>query len=351
MLTLDRYLIRKLFIACAINMFLIIGLLWLIVAMRYFELLSQTNMSIVMFVKLITLGMFNSTTILFALSCLFATLMVGYQLHNDREIAAMESIGASRWQIVKPFMMFAFFMFAIANYNNHFLVPQYKKEFTQLRNQIKHEYLGLWLEQGVFNHKQLKGRTLYIDERVDYNSVRGIFIHDTTDNKHAVTLTAESALIQDTSEGPIFILQNGTHHLQDLVKNITTISQFKAFTLSLPHHGKSPYQSDNDIAAINSYQLLIANKFVNSYNVIWQRFLWAFNCIANILLVIIPIVLQHYERKQKLKTQLKPLFIGSINIMALSMVINMNNLQYTTTAPLIYFIFNILFMIFYLRKL
>jgi len=210
-----RYILRQLIVSLVLGTSALMVLLWLIHSLRFFDAFINKGLSVAAFLKLTILLMPGFLTFFLPIALFGVILFVYNRMTLDRELMVLQSAGMSRWRIGAPALILAGVLSVFGFYLTMVAVPRLERDFNELRFEIRHEITKLALTEGAFTEVDAN-RTIYVRNSTEQGDLEGIIIHDTSDPKADVTITAQrGALIYD-QDRPKVVMINGVRQERNL---------------------------------------------------------------------------------------------------------------------------------------
>jgi lipopolysaccharide export system permease protein len=311
---IDKYIFAKVGKIFLFTLSILTMLVWLAFSLRFIELITTKGLSIWVFFKLTMLLILPMMFILIPLSGLFAAIIAINGLIHDREIIVLKSCGYSDSQILRPIFTFGVGISLFTLIVSAYLMPLSYKEFKDMQNFFRNKYVSLLLEDGVFNN-QLSDRIIYIEERVDKQHLKGIFIYDRKNRDKAISIVAESGEVTFTSLGPKFVLYNGTYQEESKNSKKINFTAFNSYHFDLitetDDEAKREIYDYNEITlpALISLAKENANLEPGLIGQINHRLIWPFYALILSLVGASTLLKLRFSRRASLK---EPLIAGAI---------------------------------------
>jgi lipopolysaccharide export system permease protein len=207
------------------------SIIWLTQALRFIDFIVRRGISFTHFLELTLLLIPSLMLFILPFALLCSILIVYYRLMMDSELLVLSGAGLSRFQIATPAIAVATGVTALSYAISLYLLPVSYHEFKNLQTFMRDNYATLLLQEDVFN-SPVDGLTVYIHDRDKDGTMRGIIVHDSREeNKPPVTMMAEEGRLEETPQGPRFLLRNGNR--QEVEKNKLSFLDFEQYTLDL----------------------------------------------------------------------------------------------------------------------
>ena len=184
------------------------------------------------FIYLTTMMLPSLLGFMLPIALAISTLYTYHKLLADSELVVLKSAGLSRWQLAKPAVMFAIGIVVLGYVISLYLLPVSYRQYKDMQAFARDNYAALLLQEGVFNNP-VPGLTVFIRERNDDGTLRGILVHDNRDPDAPVTMMAEEGQLVKTPRGPSFILKNGNRQEIDHQEEQLSFLGFDDYVLDI----------------------------------------------------------------------------------------------------------------------
>lgn len=324
----------------------VIIIFWLTQSLRLIELIAVKGISVTDFLKITVLLLPPMLYIAVPIASYIATLVLFNSLHNDRELTILNNSGLSRWQIIKPIAKVAACITILHYLVSFYFLPHSYREFKDLQDYFKNQFVSLLLEEKVFN-TQSNNLTVYIDERINDTFFKGIFIYNNNNPQKPISIIAQSGHIIKTSKGPEFILYQGLHQEENKAANSTSSLIFEEYRFNIAPHANAPAVRFYDANEMYIDELL-QKKEDGTYNSEYlvnanQRISWPLYSLAFVLAVS-AFMVRGFDRRGLLSKNFISAIMGIVFI-GLSLLSNSLAMKNHHLIPLMYLNIVLLFLI------
>ena len=225
---IDLYIVRQALAASLIVIGSLTGIIWLSQSLRFVELIVNRGVPLETLVFLTMLLLPSWLSLVLPIAVFVSVLFVYNRMTGDREIVVLESSGFSPLRLARPALVLAAAATLVCYALSLWLIPVSYRAFKDLQYQIRHDYAGLILREGVFNsitdNVMLFVRTHRADGRIE-----GIIIHDERDKDEAVTYFARAGRLDITPDGPTLGLTSGTRQARDIGTRAVEFLSFDSY--------------------------------------------------------------------------------------------------------------------------
>lgn len=236
--TYTRYLIRLLLGPTLFVTLSLTGIIWLAQSLRFIDLIVNKGLSIATFLYFTLLMMPSLLGLILPLSLFIAVLYSYNKLLVESELVVLENVGLSKMQLARPALIVAAGITLLGYLISLWLQPASYREFKDMQSFIRNNYASLLLQEEVFN-TPIDGLTVYIRQKLQNGTLKGIFVHDGRDPEHRVTLMAEEGKLVQTPAGPRFILSQGNQQAVDPDRGQLSLLHFDRYSLDLSIYAKA----------------------------------------------------------------------------------------------------------------
>lgn len=229
---LNRYILRHLVIGTVIVTAVLAYILWLTQSLGFIELIINKGLTIGTWLELTLLLLPNVIVIILPIAVFLVVLFIYNKMTVDRELVVAQAAGVSRWGLALPAVIMAMGMTLCAYALTLHYGPESVRAFKELQWTVRNDVSQVLLREGMFNQVG-KGLTVYVRDRAEDGSLRGILVHDKRDRVKSLTLMAESGAIVPGPDGPRVMLVNGNR--QELTRGAGDLSMlyFDSYTVDL----------------------------------------------------------------------------------------------------------------------
>lgn len=153
----------------------------------------------------------------FPLAMLLASIMTFGSLGENYELVAMKSAGISLFRIMRPLIVIAALISALAFYVSNNILPKTNLKFTTLMVSVKQQRPELVLQEGVFTN-EIDGYSIKVGQKnKKTNVLYNLLIYDHTQNKTNESVTvADSGFLKITEDKQYMVLNlyNGINYTE-----------------------------------------------------------------------------------------------------------------------------------------
>ncbi len=245
---LGRYVFAQTFLLTLLITVILSLAVWLTQSLRFIDYVMTKGLSLLMFFKLSSFLLPSLVSTILPIAFLIAALFILSKLYSDSELVIMRALGLSNLQIMRSPLIAATIFLSILYAINLYIQPLATTNFKDLREDIRHNLTGQWLQPGVFT--AIEGITFYTKHKTRKGDMKGIFVYDARDSKNIATITAEVGQILETPKGLRFVLYRGSRQNIDGKTGKPSILNFDQYSVDVesPHESGPRHKKANELS-------------------------------------------------------------------------------------------------------
>ena len=206
---LTSYILKQLIVSFLLILLGMTTLVWLTQSLRMIDMIVTKGIPVSMFLEMTLLVLPNFMQILSPIALFAVILFIFSRMQADKEVMVMQAIGMSNKSIMKPAFILAVSLTIVGYLLTLSIIPASHRELGELKWRVRNDLSHLLLQEGQFN--TLNNRlTLYVKERAEDGSVKGVLAYDAKNPKNISVLIAEKGYIFQNAEGFDLVFQNGS---------------------------------------------------------------------------------------------------------------------------------------------
>jgi lipopolysaccharide export system permease protein len=218
------------------------SIVWLTQALRFVDFIVNRGVSAFTFMQLTLLLIPSLMFVVLPLAVFIAVLFVYNRMIGDSELIVLQSSGLSRFQLARPVFLIAIGATLFAYFIALYALPVTYRQFKEMQTYLRDNYASLLLQEEVFN-SPVKDLTVFVRERDSATGMlSGILVHDSRNPKKPVTMMAQRGQLQQTAQGPRFLLINGNR--QEMDKGRLSYLKFERYTVDLSFYSQEVASRD-----------------------------------------------------------------------------------------------------------
>lgn len=214
MTLIGRYVFRQLgqaFLLCLVTLLLII---WLTQILREFDVITAQGQSFGTFLTMTFLALPAFINVIAPVSLFIATLYTLNRLNSDSELVVLSAAGASRWQIIAPFLALAAIVALLVAAINISLMPRSLSMLRVLVTAARADLISHVIQPGRFSTPE-HGITFHIAARSPQGDLVGLLVDDRRSSEEHLTYVAERGRIVRNSAGSYLVMEQGSVQRQE----------------------------------------------------------------------------------------------------------------------------------------
>jgi lipopolysaccharide export system permease protein len=225
-----QYISRYLAGSALIVAFSLTSIVWLTQALRFVDFIVNRGVSVLTFLKLTALIVPSLLFVILPLTLFVAVIFIYNRLLGDSELVVLQAAGMSRLQLAKPALLVGVATTLFAYFISCYALPVTYRQFKDMQSFLRDNYASLLLQEEVFN-TPVEGLTVFVRERDAEGQLKGILVHDNSDQQRPVTMMAQRGQIQQTPKGPRFLLFQGNR--QEVKDGRLSFLKFDSYSIDL----------------------------------------------------------------------------------------------------------------------
>lgn len=205
---LSRYIIRQVAGALLLIILSLTGVVWIAVALRQIELVTNQGQNMVRFLGITALAIPTMMALIAPIALLIASIHVLNKLSGDSELIVMTAGGMNVWALMKPLGVLAVFVALAVAFVNHIVGPWSQVRLRDLTAEVRTDLMSSVLQPWRFTTPET-GLTLHIRDRSPSGELLGLMMHDARDPKQVITYLAEKGLLIKQGEAAYLRMDQG----------------------------------------------------------------------------------------------------------------------------------------------
>ncbi len=273
----SKYIAKQLVHATLLVTVSLTSIVWLMQALRYIDFIVNQGVSILLFLKL-TLMLVPFLLLTIIPPAFFCAVIFTYnKLQADSELVVMQSMGLDKWRLTMPALRVGLWFTLIAYFLALYLQPLSFRSFQDMKVFLRNNYVSILLQEGVFSNP-VNGLTVFIRERNDDGTLKGILVQDSRKQGSAVTMMADRGIMVQTPSGPRFLLEHGNR--QEMRKGKLSLLNYDSYTLDISLYTNAAQDATPSVESLFLPDLMRYDDKVSEqennrrYSEVHQRLLW-----------------------------------------------------------------------------
>lgn len=205
---LSRYILRQVAGALLLIILSLTGVVWIAVALRQIELVTNQGQNMMRFLGMTTLAIPTMMALIAPIALLIASIHVLNKLSGDSELIVMTAGGMNVWALMKPLGALALLVALAVAFVNHVVGPWSQVKLRDMTAEVRTDLMSSVLQPWRFTTPE-NGLTLHIRDRSATGELLGLMMHDSRDPKQVVTYLSEKGLIIKQGEAAYLRMDQG----------------------------------------------------------------------------------------------------------------------------------------------
>jgi lipopolysaccharide export system permease protein len=337
----EHYFINKIVGPFLLITLAVTGIAWLSQSLKFIDFIVNKGLSIGDFLYLSTLILPSLFWIIVPAGTFISIIYTYNKLANDSELVIFRNAGVDNKSLMRPALVFCLLTTLISYVISLYLLPSSYRSFKDMQVYIRNNYASVLLQEGIFTNP-VKGLTVYIKSKDSDGIMKGLIVHDNRNTQKIYTITAQSATMENTPNGPIFVLKNGSHQEYNKKTGKFSLLYFDSYNLVMDLFNKEMAgKRTREAPELYLHELFITfnntPKKENMKNIAEgnYRITWPLYNVLLCLIALAPFVKGEFSRRGNTRNLIKISFIGIATIIFALLLksiavenIYMNILQY-----------------------
>jgi len=262
--SISRYIFRITFGAFLVVLITCTTLMWIVQALRDFDLVTSQGQTILVFIGITSLFIPFLIMTIAPFALLIAVVHVLNKLSNDSEIIVMNAAGMSPWLLFRAFMSVALVVSLLVCAIAAYFGPKGLRVLRDQMAKVRAEIVGTVVQPGRFTAIH-GGVIMFIRERRTNGQLLGVFIDDQRDSKERITIFAEIGELLDSDNRAFLNLQDGILQRQQTDGGDPAIIVFDRYAFDLSQFANAFQAVNYSIRERYLWQLIFPDPKDSSY--------------------------------------------------------------------------------------
>jgi lipopolysaccharide export system permease protein len=229
---LDRYILITAAGAFLAALSTLTGMVWLTQILRRFDLVTSQGQTILMFFTVTGLALPTLIQLTAPMALFLAITYTLNRLNGDSELIVMSAAGFSQWQLFRPLFLFSLVVTAVTAFLSIEGGPLSVRALRDELAMVNADIISNVAQPGRFAALD-RGLTFHIRERAPGGALRGIFVHDSRDQKGITTYIADRGQIVSSDAGLFLLIEDGTMHRSAETASGASMVEFKNYAFDM----------------------------------------------------------------------------------------------------------------------
>lgn len=290
---IERYIFGKAAYAALIVLGALVGVVWVVQALREIDIIASNGQSIWTFLSITFLVVPNLAQAIVPLALLIAAVNTINTMNANSELVVVSASGCSNWTIAKPLLVLALLCSLFTGLVAHVISPYSLQKVKLLVTEMKADLVSVVLQEGTFNTIE-DGLTFHVGERGAAGLLSNIVISDDREANVSAVYSAKEGIVTRTGFGSFLILKDGEIQQTDHKEQSVTLIKYQSYAFDLSSFSGKSTAPKTRIKERPTWQLLSPDPRTKEYQdnpgrfrqQIHERFsemLWPF---ANVLMIL-----------------------------------------------------------------
>ncbi|HLG87669.1 MAG TPA: LptF/LptG family permease [Alphaproteobacteria bacterium] len=227
-----RYLFRNLAITTLVATLIASLVMWLIQALKFFELAVNGGAPLTVFLTLVALQMPGLIAVILPIILALVIAFVYNKLTAESELIVLRALGLSQWRLAMPALVLGGIVAVTVFFLNAFVAPVANEQLKTLLDMSRTQYNGVPLNAGAFNAVNDK-LTIYVSKHEPNGDLEGILIYQDEDNGKRVAIVAKRGVLAEGDHGPEIVVYDGKRQEVDPKTGNAPFNEFKTAAIDL----------------------------------------------------------------------------------------------------------------------
>ena len=228
----NRYVLGRLAQTFGFFSLILILAYWINRSLGIFNSLIGDGQSTIVFFELIFLFLPQVIAIILPIAALAATIFIINRMSSESELVILDAAGLSPFNILRPFIYFAFLTSILTAILSLYLVPISRSQMDFRTEIISKDIISKLISDGSFLHP-VPNMTIFVSSVNTNGELEDIFIHDQRSKDRDLTYVATRALLVKENEKSHLVLFNGLLQTLDIKSNTLSHIGFDSLTYRL----------------------------------------------------------------------------------------------------------------------
>ncbi len=229
---IERYIFRRAFVATALTLGCLVGVVWIIQALRKLDIITSKGQAILLYLQLTMLTVPMLSLAVIPLALLVATIYAINSLNANSELVVINASGASGWILAKPLLALALLCSLFVGFVGHFVIAWSLVSLKSKVTEMQTDLVSLVVQEGAFNDIE-PGLTFHIAKRDAGGLLRGVLISDERDKEASIVYSAAQGIVTRRDNESVLLLRNGEIHRRNHRDRTVTVINYQSYAFDL----------------------------------------------------------------------------------------------------------------------
>jgi lipopolysaccharide export system permease protein len=229
---IERYIFWRAGIAATITLGSLVGVVWIIQALKELDVITTQGQTIFTYLALTTLVIPMLVLAVIPIALLLATIFTVNSLNANSELVVVNASGASSWIMAKPLLILALLCSLITGMVGHFISPWSLTALKIFATEMRADLVQVIVREGTFNTIE-EGVVFHVAKREAGGILSGILISDEREPGRSIIFTAERGFVRRGDDGAVLMLREGEIQQRNADEKRVTIIRYDSYLFDL----------------------------------------------------------------------------------------------------------------------
>ncbi|GHC68758.1 LptF/LptG family permease [Limoniibacter endophyticus] len=228
---IERYVLRRAFIAFSAALAGTLAIVWVTQALSRIDIVTDSRQSAGTFLEIATLILPSVVpeVIPFAIAIALGTTLFG--LNSDSELVVVNAAGASRWILLKPILILAILASALSFVFDNAIDPLARERFRNLLADARADLISQVIQEGSFQRLDDK-LFIQVGQRLPDGRLGQIFVADSREAGTELVYYAKEGVVAEFGAMKALLMRDGVVHRKQENGDISVIN-FESYAFDL----------------------------------------------------------------------------------------------------------------------
>jgi lipopolysaccharide export system permease protein len=219
---IERYIFRRAGFAALLTLGTLVGVVWIIQALRQLDFATTQGQSAFTYLLLTTLAIPGLVLAIIPIGLLLATVYIVNAMNANSELVVINTSGASSLTLARPLLLLALLCSLITGAVGHYVAPLSLLTLKIFAAQARADLVSVLVREGQFTTIE-KGLVFHVARKEAGGVLSGILIADDRDPAKSLLFTAEKGAVTRQGDNAFLVLRDGQIQQQNSDSELTNI--------------------------------------------------------------------------------------------------------------------------------
>jgi len=210
----------------------LLGVVWIVQALRQVDVIASNGQSILTYLSITTLAVPGLILSIIPIALLLATIHTINTLNANSELVVVSASGFSNLTIAKPLIILALICSLVAGIVGHILTPISLGKLRDAVTEMRADLISIIIREGTFNSIE-KDLTFHIGARDAGGVLKNILISDDREESTSIIYSAKEGFVVKRGDGSYLLLKDGEIHQKDRNDNSVTVVKYQSYLFDI----------------------------------------------------------------------------------------------------------------------